>query len=134
MPFDQTNYQPEPIGRQRLRILADFLPSVPSEKFNICQWAACACGWAATIPEFKAAGLRVAPWKVDASISTMCFGDRDGGDAVEAFFDLNHPDVVYLFSMFAYDEKIRVTPATVAARIREYLAQTADASSAVRAA
>ena len=62
------------IYRNRLLKLADFLDTVPPERFDYARWVgeswqgdpdlscgttACALGWASTIPEFRKLGLRL---------------------------------------------------------------------------
>jgi hypothetical protein len=61
----------ETIHAKRLLKLADFLRTVPQREFNMCEWysrvkegevcktAACAAGWACSIPSFRRAGLRL---------------------------------------------------------------------------
>lgn len=64
------------MNAERLLKLADFLDTVPPERFEYAVWAseattdlrapgcgtkACALGWATAIPEFAALGLRLAP-------------------------------------------------------------------------
>ena len=65
----------EQIYRERLLRLADFLDTVPDERFDFGVWAgqdwggkadlscgtvACALGWATALPEFQALGMRLA--------------------------------------------------------------------------
>jgi hypothetical protein len=61
----------EKLHAKRLLRLADFLRTVPARQFNmsywfdqkkgsdVCKTAACACGWACSIPSFRKAGLRL---------------------------------------------------------------------------
>lgn len=81
--------------RGRLLKLAEFLRTVPSDKFNMetfsspCGTTACAAGWACEIPSFKRAGLH---W-------LKTFGDRKilpvygpGKVDFELFFGLDWED------------------------------------------
>src|SRR5258708_29942944 len=115
MPFDQTNYQAEPIGRQRLRILADFLETqVPAERFHIGAWAksidfekcgtvGCAIGWATTIPEFKAAGLSLT-WNHHLRSILPAYEMADDWNAVMAFFGLDLDGAAHFFGPSSYDD------------------------------
>lgn len=130
MPFDQLQ-APRPLtGRDRLRILADFLLTVPPERFNIRTWghggfehecgtAACAFGWAATIPAFRELGLHhvrlPGGW-------TMALGDyqpENGFAVARKFFELDGTTTQFFFSPLYYRTFPR--PSDVSARIYEYL-------------
>lgn len=50
---------------ERLLRLAEFLDTIPAERFDLSSWVgdgttACAMGWAATMPEFRELGLKIA--------------------------------------------------------------------------
>jgi hypothetical protein len=124
-------------SNRRLLLLADFLEKLPPERFNYGEWVgkdwggkqdlscgttACALGWACTMPEFQALGLKfrsdeyrpgpepsVAGMNVRNTI--MClFGDRNG--VVSLFF----PRIAY---RNAYPSTSK--PAKVAARFRKFV-------------
>ncbi len=134
-PAEAPTVNPIDIGAERLRILADFLPSVPERQFNLIFWAegprieecgtaACACGWATTIPAFRAVGL-----KLDTQLGMgIIFGELLDWEAVTTFFGLTHHEAEHLFSAERYG--FRATPAIVAARIREHLAERSAKASA----
>lgn len=119
----------ESVGRQRLRILADFLPTVPGEQFDMSNWIAggreleqgcgtsgCAAGWAGTIDAFRAVGYRCGQ-------DGPRFDGRSDWSALAAFFGISNDDALNLFCPMRAAE----SPSQVAARIREHLVQTADA-------
>lgn len=135
MPRDQVTFPeveaPVDVGAERLRILADFLPSVPVERFDIRDWAcgtvACACGHATTIPAFREAGLELVPVGVLGSgTKGLKFGKHRDFNAAAAFFDISSADTDRLFGQLSYGYGRKVTPADVAARIREHLATRRD--------
>jgi hypothetical protein len=45
------------MNRERLELLIDVLSKVPTDKFNMNTWVACALGWAALDPRMNAQGL-----------------------------------------------------------------------------
>ena len=113
---------PVDVGADRLRILADFLPTVPPEHFAMESWwcdtSACAAGWATTIPELKAAGLR-------REGSEPAFREQTAFFALAAFFDLPSADfAIDFFSPHRVHEK----PRDVAARIHAYLIERQKAA------
>lgn len=134
------------MNRERLRTLADFLKTVPPEKFDIREWrvlfhdehyrdldiddfdrgctdgelkgqcntAACAVGWACTIPEFNTAGFFF------EDTPTLDNGDGDilyAWDAISEFFDISESTATHLFSQHSYHTKLRVLPNAVVNRI-----------------
>lgn len=119
------------MNKERLLILADFLSEkVPSEQFLLDVWVAddgecgtvaCACGWAARIPEFAALGFRLHDREIVDGVfdAWPAFGDKEGWDAVEAFFDLIWEEAHYLFASHMYPCNARDTK-DVVARIRKF--------------
>jgi len=124
-----------------LETLKEFLKTVPREKFNLSVWrdcanreifisddylknecgtVACAMGWAATLPEFKEAGL-------EYSSATICYTNpkdkRDGEfsfDAIKRVFKFHHHNTSKnLFSKLYYGSD-STPPDWVVSRI-EYL-------------
>jgi len=120
------------MNRERLRILADHLPSVPAKHFDLSSWAilpgrmgggwgkgykemdklghipevtcgttACAAGWACSIPELHAAGLRLV---LDSSESwpTVRYLGRSGYMALAAFFSISEEMAQQFFSPTRY--------------------------------
>jgi hypothetical protein len=88
---------------KRLTKLRDFLKTVPETRFDITQWAtdgffydnkpstargmaACAGGWACTIPSFRKAGLRPCSYYDGMPV----FEDYAGLDALSYFFGLDN--------------------------------------------
>lgn len=125
-------------GKRRLLKLADFLETkVPPERFNLHTWAeghgflegkcgtfGCAIGWAASIPAFKRAGLRLYAACGD-DLHQIQFGEREDYPAVEAFFHLNVRASRRLFSSASYKLGDSTPPKLVAQRIRKFVAKHA---------
>ena len=87
-----------------------------------CGTAACAAGWATRSPAFHAEGFgcRADGWGVSyIDPRDACEQWYDGFDALEKFFALRYRECRYLFTADEYDDP---TPATVAARIRAFVA------------
>ena len=148
---------------ERLTKLAELLDTVPPDRFNMDYWgltprggpeelnivecgtSACALGWACSIPEFRAAGLRLR--KHSTSIRYDHFSPEfkarsEAYPAMEvikeaflagaAFFDITLEESEWLFLPRRYeppgfdqdeDPPLVITPADVAARIRTLIAQ-----------
>ncbi len=135
MPSDNSSYQPIPEGHRRLLVLAEFLETkVPRDKFNLGDWAtsldsnecgtaACAVGWATTIPAFADAGLRLCAHLRDSA--GLAFGDHMGWHAVVAFFEVDRSRAMNLFRDVNYTTSDRQNPLYVAARIRAFVAEQA---------
>lgn len=113
------------MDRERLTILADFLDTVPGEKFDLFYWftekgthtcrtVACACGWATTIPEFASDGF------VLSISNTPFYKSECDWDGVELFFNINYVIAKYLFSINSYTQS-NGGPKDVATRIRSLL-------------
>lgn len=125
------------MNRERLFLAASHLDTVPPEVFDMDAWAVrtscgtvcCALGHACDVPAFKAAGLRL-DWgrgHDEAYVlldipHTLC----EGYHAAAALFGIDCSDAHYLFDPDRYEQghdeqgNSRVTPANVAARIREF--------------
>jgi hypothetical protein len=115
---------------KRLLKLADFLETkVPRKRFNMTDWssvadfsaaqcdtAACAFGWATTIPSFRRAGLSSRNSVFGPSI-VPSFNGLEGSDAAEEFFGLGSLAVDNLFYGHSYEKP--PTPKQVAKRIRK---------------
>lgn len=124
---------------QRLHTLADFLDTVPEEKFYMGLWAesaefankcgatACAFGWACEVLEFKKAGLSMSVSIYNGGRSpTHCYHPtylgRQGFVAAEVFFDLEADEAEYLFAEEWGDEdRASDTPKDAAQRIRDFI-------------
>jgi hypothetical protein len=122
----------------RLLRLADFLDNLPAGRFDYNHWVgsdwqgdpdlscgttACAMGWATTIPEFRALGL-----KLDHTRPTPYFGEKFGSEAAAEFFDISNEDAIYLFTPNAWHINMRTqspdqyaSPEEVAEHIRQFL-------------
>ena len=126
---------------ERLLRLADHLETtvaaMPPERFNMRTWGmesrcgtvCCALGHAAQIPEFQELGLRL-EWEHDEATDTrhadVIYRERIGYGAAQAFFDLTPEGSRWLFRAADY-AGAPVTPAVVAARIRELVARMSEA-------
>jgi len=127
MPFDGKTYTPTPVvvpmtGRERLRVLADFLDTVPPHKFDIglywCRSSACALGWATKIPAFAAAGYRLDADDVPGLNSN---GNKAFEDAA-TFFGISNRQVLTFFGTTPHNPR-DITGRQVANNIRSYLAE-----------
>lgn len=118
------------MNRQRLEHLIEVLDSVPRKRFSLDHWScdtsACAVGWAAQDPKFKADGFKLArplldyePHPVYQPVKGGPF--TEGWEAVCEFFELTHEDAEWLFSIDCYDDFVAVKPRDVAKRIRALL-------------
>lgn len=127
------------MNTDRLLKLADRLDTVPPDRFDLDAWfqsftedecgtAACAVGWACTIPEFNAAGFR-AEMSDDGYCLCPQYIPADTGPvytswaAVREFFGLTQPEADRLFFAGSYPLDSDPTPAEVAARIRGFVRQ-----------
>lgn len=135
-----------PSNDLRLGILADFLDTVPPEKFDLKDWyisgdvdfehgpspyncgtTACAIGWATAIPEFQAAGFAIYldnPLFIDHGLLNEA--QFTGWDAVERFFGLTYTEAQVLFSASYYNLADIRDPVAVAERLREFVAQETE--------
>lgn len=130
------------MNHKRLSLLARVLDRVPREHFDLhgfadhlkvspekisaarhlttCGTTACACGWAATIPSFRKAGLKITEW-FSGDTGTISFHGNTSSAAVCAFFGLTWPQASRLFWADQYPKNKRRSPRAVAARIRAML-------------
>ena len=138
--------------KRRLLKLADFLDTVPRNKFDIGRWfspvgegavfpvgeipvvgacntTACAAGWATTIPTFKRAGLHLEPserYGVDGETGLVvmipAYGDLRTQLALEAFFGLPGRLAEFIFMPIGYRNGY-ATPKEVAKKIRRVVAE-----------
>lgn len=124
---DISDYIPElirPETKEKLLILAEFLPSVSEDHFDMdvfysyknlglsdfkslpdlgsCGTVGCAAGWAATIPSFQEQGLTMSLNK--NIVFKTPEGDflLHGFDAVKAFFGISEELALFLFTPEAY--------------------------------
>jgi hypothetical protein len=112
------------MNEDRLLRLADYLDTVPPDRFDMdywgseqspasCSFSGCAGGWATNIfPELRLVR--------DGGRYNIKYGDLDGLDALEAFFELN--DGAEIFDPEEYED-YGYSPTTkeVAARIRDII-------------
>ncbi len=132
------------MNRERLERLAGFLEGLPPEKLDMGRWAggacldprsreqggcgttACALGWATTIPEFQAAGLKLRErdWGPGFTpcVETPDY-DATGFEAGMVFFDLSYTQALHLFEPSEYPNYEDVSVGQVVERIREMLAE-----------
>lgn len=127
MPFDNSNYNPLPIGHQRLLVLADFLETkVPDEDFNLRRWLhpygspSCAIGYAGIIPEFRALGFGVSYRGGPRGSNEPFFGDIKRWEAIQTFFEISYATAAEFFTRMRYETA--PGPRQVAARIRAFVA------------
>lgn len=120
------------MNKKRLLKLAEFLENeVPRKRFDMGQWgghsgfhenkcgsAACALGWATTIPAFRRAGL------IFSERGIPTFEGEWGEDAGARFFNLPRGQATTLFMPGSYPNH-RATPKQVAKRIRKLVAGAA---------
>ena len=127
-------------GKRRLLRLAEFLDSLPPEKFDLAYWGdqsspcgtvACACGWACLLPEFQAEGLKVNIYTEDekryaTGTFAPVYGSNRGVEAMMEFFDISSDDFDDLFlddSYPEYDRGGKTPPSDVAERIRHFVSR-----------
>ena len=114
-------------GKERLRVLAEHLKTVPDRDFSMGQWwcgtAGCAVGHAAICPALEGEGLSLVVSPYNAHAFRPLWNGMDGWCAVQAFFDLSEEDAVYLFAPDSYhvDSEDDITTEDVIARINRYL-------------
>lgn len=112
------------MNKERLLKLADFLDTVPAEKFDLRTWqcgtTACAVGWACTMPEFQDEGLVLANRWPDFIPFPMYIG-YTCWTAVKQFFELTSVNADHLFDAGEYEPG--ATPQDVAVRIRRVVAE-----------
>jgi hypothetical protein len=110
-------YRLKAVFRRRLLKLAKFLRTVKPERFDMGTWVggdwdgkpdlscgtrACAMGWATTIPEFRALGLRLGRRGTSAEglpVFPVLKGERGStwATCAEKIFGLNQGEASYLF-------------------------------------
>lgn len=133
--------------KKRLLMLADYLETIPKKRFNLALWAdgefcglseepshdkcgtaACAMGWASTLPAFRKAGLTLIKRTPNESLQPAYHARNDPSphfawNAAVAFFGLkNISPAFWLFHGDAYPSKNKTQPKTVARRIRQFVA------------
>jgi len=87
----------------RLLILANYLETLPDERFfmgswfNDCGTTACAMGHATNIPQFRDLGLTTVKCSLTVDTAIPVFDGRRGFQAAMAFFDINYDDAIHLF-------------------------------------
>jgi hypothetical protein len=109
--------------KDRLLKLADFLETVPADRFVMadfhanetfqpCGFSGCAMGWAAVSKQFDGLG-----W--DRENNQITYGDVSGGfAAARALFEIDNQQDEELFGAVYGNE----TPSEVSARIRNFVA------------
>lgn len=104
------------------RVKAKLNPAEP-EKLQSCGFAACAVGWACTIPEFAEAGLKLAArpkYSKEYDVTMVPkYNDLKGFGAVGKFFGIGLDTVEYLFDANSFGSSATPRPSTVARRIRK---------------
>ena len=116
------------MNKERLLKLAEFLDTVPEEKFDFSVWQS-AVGWACTIPEFKEAGL-----SLGGTVPVPYFDEEVCTPAVANFFKITRREAASLFINDPHPDEEEddgdggyrerpTTAAEVAARIRQFVAK-----------
>lgn len=128
----------------RLSRLADFLDTLPPERFDFGTWAsdadinqcgttACALGWATTIPEFQALGLQLRPVEdpiIKCFVALESWVDDSNTFAASiaacgSVFGLTSKEAQYLFFP-EYHLPFDASANQVAAHIRKFVASKAE--------
>jgi len=133
------------MNKERLLKLAKFLRTVPEIFFDLdsfagnesfpyqegkdivdCGTTACALGWATTIPEFAAAGLRLESMDHISYEARLLYNGKRNFYAGALFMDISIDECHYLFDPIRYDIdyniKPRINPNLVADRIEDFVA------------
>lgn len=122
-----------PIYKERLLLLADFLEKLSPERFDYRSWVGddwfagddsscgtkgCAFGWAATMPEFRALGLRIDPARGIPSLKGMSV-THSGYE----LFGLNLDEFYELFMPGSVQNPLvgKSSPREVAQHIRDFI-------------
>ena len=120
------------VSKRRLTKLADFLDGLrlsKSRRFDLTEWgnktecstAACAVGWATTIPSFRKAGFKTKQLEYSPeSEGRFCptYRSHSGFKAACEFFGLDRRQVDYLFTTEGYKQP---TKSAVVRRIRAFV-------------
>ena len=105
--------------------------TITTVKKNECGTTACACGWAATIPEFVSDGFTLRGNEAGSSIRFIEYYDADedetysGFQAAEQFFNISSEDTYHLFAERSYPDDSG-TLENVVKRIRRLVADKFD--------
>lgn len=83
-----------------------------------CGTVACACGWAGQDKWFNERGFFL---RHVGQIAIPKYGNHTQWDAVLRFFRLTDSEAMYLFSQYKYPNVNKITPKTVARRIRQFI-------------
>jgi hypothetical protein len=133
------------IYKKRLLTLAKFLRTVPKKRFNMGYWAAgkfcgkvneakhnqcgtaaCAMGWACTIPAFRRAGLKLKESLYDDDFAMPVYKGKTEFDAAIKFFGLQEYGVVprtggRFVASFLFGGHNVNSPSRAAKRIERYI-------------
>lgn len=88
---------------------------ITREHLHLCGTTACAAGWAAMIPSFRKAGLRLV--YDGTSMGAISFERKEDGDALMQFFDIDYDLMADLFG----SDTTSKTPKQWATRARQLL-------------
>jgi hypothetical protein len=100
------------------------LKAAPIEQVRECGYAACAVGWACTIPAFRKAGLKMQSIQAvyDTTVNfkmTPRYKNAEGFEAAAKFFGIDEDVAEYLFESDAFGWSGKPRPESVARRIRK---------------
>ena len=125
------------MNKRRLRVLRNFLANKKfTGHFDMTRWAgqirnkqptcgtaACAAGWATTIPSFRKAGLYLTVWgPAYQDLNTRSSdGSTNGYNALARFFGISYDDASELFDPSKYHDN-HVEPEDVVERLDTLLA------------
>lgn len=92
---------------------------------TVCQTVGCAMGWAATIPEFKKAGLKLVSYSGfhggEIGLAEIYYKGKIGFDAAAKFFEITGVDAGMLFDPACYPASAFTKPRAVSKRIHELI-------------
>lgn len=123
------------MNKRRLLKLAEFLETVPRDRFDYSKWAssewggkkdlscgttACALGWATAMPMFQKIGLKLTRDE-DGYVFVVDSSGREGFKAAEAAFDVTWQASAYLFDPYYSKLGLHASPKAVAAHIRAFV-------------
>lgn len=104
------------------------LKAAPVEEVRGCGFAACAVGWACTIPEFRKAGLRLEAKqesKHDSFAMWPKYNGLKGFEAAAKFFGIEPETAEYLFDGDSFGWSAKPRPSSVARRLRKVVERRA---------
>ncbi len=108
--FNMNNWAELPDGSLTEKSSHKDVVKIMEETSNLCGTAACALGWAGTIPAFNRAGLKMVPIKSNCGSDSAyvtyssASGNIQGFQAAEQFFKLTEEEAESIFDPSSYDD------------------------------